>query len=451
MENLILIQESNNFAAAIRFELLALGIVGFLVLLALGGWAYVIRLRNKQKSTAGLLAKGQKVAHTEKVKSDLIISAIQDGVVVIGADKIIQVFNSGASDMTGWPAKDAVGLAYQSVFQLVDDHNTAYTIENNPFELVFNGKSGVVDNNAILLTKGNKQIPISLSVSPLISQDSNVEAVVGIFRNMSVERRQEQQRADFISTASHEMRTPVAAIEGYLALALNEKVSNIDGKARVYLEKAHSSTQNLGKLFQDLLTSAKAEDGRLVSHPGVVEIGSFLEQVTDSLRFTAEKKGLQVEFLIGTSDSALSQGSGHNVTPLYYTIVDPDRLREVISNLFDNAVKYSEQGRISVGLTGNDNVVQMYIKDTGHGIPADDVNHIFQKFYRVDNTATRTIGGTGLGLFICKKIIELYQGRIWVESKLDLGSTFYINLPRIDSKKASELQSKAVLTPTLTG
>jgi signal transduction histidine kinase len=128
------------------------------------------------------------------------------------------------------------------------------------------------------------------------------------------------------------------------------------------------------------------------------------------------------------------------VAPLYYALADPDRLREVITNLFDNAVKYSEKGRITIGLTGDDRVVQFFVRDTGHGIPAEDIPHLFQKFYRVDNSNTRTIGGTGLGLFISRKIIELYGGRIWVESKLDEGSTFYINLPRLSSAKAEELK-----------
>src|SRR3546814_7028743 len=93
------------------------------------------------------------------------------------------------------------------------------------------------------------------------------------------------------------------------------------------------------------------------------------------------------------------------------THADPDRLREVITNLFDNAVKYTEQGKISIGLTGNDDIVQVYVKDTGPGVAPEDVPHLFQKFYRVDNSATRTIGGTGLGLFLCRKIIELYKDR----------------------------------------
>jgi two-component system, OmpR family, sensor histidine kinase VicK len=104
-----------------------------------------------------------------------------------------------------------------------------------------------------------------------------------------------------------------------------------------------------------------------------------------------------------------------------------------------------------MGLTGNNEVVQFYIRDTGPGIPAEDISHLFQKFYRIDNSATRTVGGTGLGLFICRKIIELYHGRIWVESTLGKGSTFFINLPRLDTAKAQSLQqTEAAQAPAAT-
>jgi signal transduction histidine kinase len=296
-----------------------------------------------------------------------------------------------------------------------------------------------------LLTRTGKKLFISLVVSPVVIPKSNeLFGAVAVFRDVSQEKSQEQQRADFISTASHEMRTPVAAIEGYLALALNDKVSKIDSHAREYLEKAHTSTQHLGQLFQDLLTSAKAEDGRLTSHPVVVEISQFVEQLADDLRFGAQKKGLEMEFVINNHPgTAIIDASGTTtkaLQPLYYAHVDPDRLREVITNVFDNAVKYTETGKISVGITGNNEVVQIRITDTGPGIPAEDVPHLFQKFYRVDNSATRSVGGTGLGLFICRKIIELYNGTIWAESTVGQGSTFYINLPRLDSARATQMQ-----------
>ncbi|MDQ5953861.1 MAG: two-component system, OmpR family, sensor histidine kinase VicK [Patescibacteria group bacterium] len=380
----------------------------------------------------------------EKTKSDIILNAIDDGVVLIDANKIIQSCNPAAATITGWAQKDAIGVQYDSVIKLVNDKNEAYQPIENPFEKIYQSLATVRDNHANIVTNNNAIKAADIAVTPLLDQQKNITGAVAIIRDVTSEREAESQRAEFISTASHEMRTPVAAIEGYLALALNDKVANIDQKAREYLEKAHSSTQHLGKLFQDLLTSAKAEDGRLQNHPVVVEMGAYLEQLTEDLRFAAQKKGLNMEYLIGAD----GQQKTNNVTnakvvrPLYYCHIDPDRLREVITNLFDNAAKYTDTGTISIGIAGDDKVVQIRVQDTGQGIPADDISHLFEKFYRVDTSATRTVGGTGLGLFICRKIIELYNGRIWVESQLNKGSTFYINLPRLGNEKAQQLKSQ---------
>jgi PAS domain S-box-containing protein len=396
----------------------------------------------RKNSAASQLASS---LYDEKLKSSIILETIEDGVVLIDSNQTIQLFNNGASNITGWPANEAQNLNVNSVIKLVDGKGVEYDDAKNPFKRIFKEGKTIRDNTAALVTRSGKQLPITLSLSPLLDESQAVSAAVAIFRDVAEERAEEQQRAEFISTASHEMRTPVAAIEGYLALALNDKVSTIDSRARGFLDKAHTSTQHLGKLFQDLLTSAKAEDGRLSSHPSVIEMGAYLEQLTEDLKFAAEKKGLFTEFVVGSGQAVDARGEsvGGNrvVKPLYYVLADPDRLREVVTNLFDNAVKYTEQGKVSIGLSGDDSVVQFYIKDTGPGIPSEDVPHLFQKFYRVDNSSTRTIGGTGLGLFICRKIIELYEGRVWVESELGKGSTFFINLPRLSTQRATELQA----------
>lgn len=402
-----------------------------------------LRHRGYASGSAGNASRLANSLRDEKLKSEIILNTIEDGVVLLDEQKTIQLFNPGASNITGWKEEEARGLDYQSVIKLVDEKDNTYTDKKSPFTKAYREGVTVRDNKAILISRSDKRISLSLSISPLVDENKQVRAAVAVFRDVSQERQQEQQRAEFISTASHEMRTPVAAIEGYLALALNDKVSTIDTRARDYLEKAHSSTQHLGQLFQDLLTSAKAEDGRLASHPSLVEVGAFLERLAQDLRFAAEKKGLPVELVIGSQSSGAVAGSSNmrrTIRPLYYTYVDPDRLREVITNLFDNAVKYTNNGKISIGLTGNQDIVQMYVKDTGHGIPREDISHLFQKFYRIDNSATRTIGGTGLGLFICRKIVELYNGKIWVESDLGKGSTFYINLPRMSNQEANKMQ-----------
>ena len=403
-----------------------------------------------------LFGRGQKHSATqnhlpaglqdETLKFKVIIDSIEQGVILIDDQMTIQLINPGAGALCGWKTEEATGINVNNVVKLVTDKGEAYPEESNPLLQIFATGQSLHGESTFLQTPDKKQIAVAISVSPMLDENKQVTAAVIVFRDVAQERAEEQQRADFISTASHEMRTPVAAIEGYLALALNEKVSTVDSRARNYLEKAHTSTQHLGKLFQDLLTSAKAEDGRLTSHPAVIEIGGYFEQISNDLRLVAEKKGLALEFQAGGGNSAVidaTQPAGGEkvIRPLYYAYADPDRLREVLTNLFDNAVKYTPEGKITLGIAGNDQVVQCFVRDTGPGIPADDLPHLFQKFYRVDNSATRTIGGSGLGLFICRKIIELYNGRIWAESKLGEGSSFYINLPRISTEKATQLQT----------
>lgn len=383
-----------------------------------------------------------KSVSNDSLTSDIILSAIEDGVMVMAPDKTIRVFNPGAIKITGWPAEEAIGLDHHLVLKIVNEKGEVVKPELNPVDLVFNDKTNRHEDKLFLETRSQKRISLGLSVSPLLN-NSELSGVVVIFRDISEQIKEQQRRAEFISTASHEMRTPVAAIEGYLALALNENVSKIDAKAREYLDKAHSSTEHLGKLFQDLLTSARAEDGRLANHPSVVEMGAFMEQLADDLRFAAQKKNLLTEFIIGTADSTIdaSNPSAKVVRPLYYVYIDPDRMREVVTNLFDNAVKYTDSGKISIGITGDDKIVQIRVSDTGPGIAAEDVPHLFDKFYRVDSSATRTIGGTGLGLFICRKIVELYNGRIWVDSTEGKGSIFFVNLPRMSTQNATNQQN----------
>lgn len=388
--------------------------------------------------------KPKKVTKQQELSTEFLLSAIVDGVVLVGQDNTIHLFSPAASSITGWPAQEALGLDFRSVLLLTDEHGQAYQPERHPFAQALKTHSTIRDSHGLLSTRSGKLVPISLIVSPII-EDVNKMAtgVVGVFRDITAERLEENRRSEFVSTASHEMRTPIAAIEGYLALALNAKISNIDTRARNYLEKAHNATQHLSQLFADLLTSSKAEDGRLSSFPKVVELGEILEQIVDGARFSAQKKGLGLRYVLSANKDVRG---GRVVRPLFYVHVDPNRIREVLQNLVDNALKYTSEGSVTIALTGDESVAQVQIKDTGVGVPEEDIPHLFQKFYRVDNSMTRSVGGTGLGLFISKKVVELYNGRIWAESQVGKGSTFFINLPRLTAEQALQLQQTEAST-----
>jgi signal transduction histidine kinase len=288
---------------------------------------------------------------------------------------------------------------------------------------------------------------VTLSLSPIYDHERKISGGIGLFRDISAEREVARQRDEFISTDSHEMRTPVAAVEGYLSLAMNPAVATIDDRAKQYLDKAHSATQHLGQLFRDLLSVTKMEDDRH-SPEEVFDLTSLVKDVVSDMKFEADKKGLEVQF--GAEDQRIR--GENNLLPVYAVKANPQRVREVLSNLMENAIKFTPQGSIRVTIGGGNDSASVSVTDSGIGIAAEDIPHLFQKFYRIDNSATRTIGGTGLGLYLCRSIIERAGGRIWVESEMGSGSSFRFSLPRQASEKIGKPAGQAApVAATQTG
>ncbi len=417
--------------ASLTFNIIVdicLSIAGFL------GWFifrryYVPRDDKETKELVGTLEQ-------EQLKSDVILESITDGVMIISPEGTVQNLNQSSATLLGWSRDEATNLDYRSLFGVESEKGTAESQADQDAITQSTKTNKPVQKVSLLKTHHGRNIYVDIVASPIqISALSGEKTatkktvgVVAVLRDVDVQKRQEQQRSDFISTASHEMRTPVASIQGFIELALNEKVATVDPKAREYLQKAQEATQHLGDLFQDLLTVSKSDDGRLVSNPQLVDVNEFLAAAVDQNTVEAEKKQLKL-----TADTEAPNGK--SVKPLLYINADPDRLSEVISNLLENAIKYTTKGVITVGATVTEKGVVIRISDTGAGIATEDIPHLFQKFYRTDNTATREVGGTGLGLYISKQIVELMGGRIWVESTLGAGSTFYIELPRVSPEQ----------------
>ncbi|PLS81683.1 hypothetical protein CYG49_01600, partial [Candidatus Saccharibacteria bacterium] len=322
---------------------------------------------------------------------------------------------------------------------------------NDVVQQVLATNQAVVNNDITLTTNSGKKLIISLLVSPASMHSSG--AIV-VFRDITKQKSEERQQAEFISTASHEMRTPVAAIEGYLGLALNPQTATIDDKARLYLTKAHESAEHLGRLFQDLLDVSRVDDNRLSNNPSVVDMVAFVGDLTAMFDMKAKQKNLMLYFKPVRGD--VPNDLNRKMSPVFYTFVDHDHLREVISNLIENAIKYTKQGNVIVDVQGDDDNVTVSIQDSGIGIPSEDLPHLFQKFYRVDNTDTREIGGTGLGLYLCRRLVEAMNGKIWLESEYQKGSTFFVRFPRmlhedamqrLEEAAAAVEQNKVALAP----
>lgn len=372
-------------------------------------------------------------------KSDVVIAAIADGVIAIDKKGTVQLINPAAQRIIGWGKNDAVGLDYKSVIKMYDSHDKPVEPSNDPvYKALETNHEVSVDAFSLETAESNKKFLAHITVSPLGSLGSG--AII-VFRDITSERSEEREQAEFISTASHEMRTPVASIEGYLGLALNPNTAQIDDKARDFIQKAHESAQHLGRLFQDLLDVSRADDSRLTNDPKVVDLVPFVLDIVRGLEPKAKEKGLVIHYKPSPLDSNDSDNEKGELTlqPVFYVNVDNDHLREVASNLIENAIKYTLEGSITIDVTGDDNHVTLSVADSGIGIPQEDLSHLFQKFYRVDNTETREIGGTGLGLYLCRKLTEAMKGKIWAESEYQRGSTFFVQLPRVDPVEAKQL------------
>ncbi|HEX7483706.1 MAG TPA: ATP-binding protein [Candidatus Saccharimonadales bacterium] len=365
-------------------------------------------------------------------KAEVVINAIADGVIAVNSQGVIQLINPAAQQIIGWGKQDALALSYKSVLKLLDKDGNEVTTANDPVANTLATNQQVTTSDLFLLTNSEKRLLVSVNVSPVGQLGSG--AII-VFRDVTKEKSEERQQAEFISTASHEMRTPVASIEGYLGLALNPATASIDEKARDFINKAHASAQHLGRLFQDLLDVTKADDGRLSNNPKVVDVVAFTHDIIEGLKPKADEKGLRTLFKPLPDDDR----NERRLNPVFYVNVDNDHLREVIGNLIENAIKYTPKGDVVVDIGGDADHVTISVADSGIGIPKEDQAHLFQKFYRVDNTETREIGGTGLGLYLCRRLVETMNGRLWVDSEYKQGSTFYVELPRTSHEDAMQM------------
>ena len=378
---------------------------------------------------AGANSAGGAVAGAEsaEILANLVLNTIDSGVIIVLPTGVIEYINPAAVSLLGGQmAQNFLGAKLEDILKLENGQGVAIPAQNNlVFYAVNNGQNYTTREYFLVNLQGQKK-PVAFKI---ITAHSPKNERIVTFYDITSELEAESEQTEFISTASHEMRTPVASIEGYLGLALNPKTATIDERAKKYLEEAHKSSQHLGKLFRDLLDVTKLDDKRIKAHLTPIEVTSTVRSIAEGQIPKMSEKN--IHFTFGSSSSANMNG-GRVINQEVFAAVDVDFLREIINNLIENAIKYTNNGGgVWVNVRGDGDRVLINVTDTGIGISPEDSKHVFQKFYRADNSETRTIGGTGLGLYIVKERVEAMSGSTWVESTFGEGSTFYVAFPRL--------------------
>jgi PAS domain S-box-containing protein len=330
-----------------------------------------------------------------------VLAAIGDGVALIDLGGRVRLWNVAAERITGIAADDVLGRSVREAvpgWEAIEPRLPVATV----------GEAGRAESVPVEI--GDREL--WLSVSAVGYEDGTVYA----FRDLTEERALESMRQDFVATVSHELRTPLAAIYGAAVTLRRDDVELAAELKAKLLEVITEESNRLAEIVSDLLLASQLDTGKLYANVEVCDPRAIAQ-----LELDAAQTHLPDNVALALEAPA----------ELPAVVADPGQLRQVLSNLIENAVKYSpDGGTVRVALAPDDRHVRFSVSDSGLGIPPTEQRRIFEKFFRLDPDMTRGIGGTGLGLYICRELVRRVDGRIWVESDGRTGSTFHVEIPQ---------------------
>jgi two-component system phosphate regulon sensor histidine kinase PhoR len=354
------------------------------------------------------LARDSLAESEERLRA--VLASIAEGVLVTDPDGLIVSLNPAMERLAGWPEAEARGQTYEAAFPLLDANGERLSDDDRFLQRAISTRRVVMSrgHDISLLAREGRQVPVSITAAPILDREGTLVGGVDIIRDVSYEREVDELKSSLISTVSHELRTPLTMIQGFSELLLSRELGA--DQSRQALEQINTSSERLSRLINDLLTVSRLDSGRIEIRPEPVDLGAVLRETTDPFR-----KGREIHI---------------DVNGVSQVLADRDRLVQILTNLVSNAVKYSPpDAPVSVTATRQGTTAAVAVQDRGMGMTEEEVKRLFDKFYRVDRADVREIGGTGLGLYITKHLVELHGGEISVESKPGVGSTFVFTLP----------------------
>ena len=353
----------------------------------------------------------QDVTETERRKLATIIESMMDGIITTDTNGKVILINTSAGDMIDAPeneiliGKDALKLLniseYESIGEIIEAEDS----------LLVNASE---DDEGLLLRAEFSKI-LKEENEDLSQVSTELEGYIIVLYDVTDQERQERERREFVSTVSHELRTPLTTMNSYIE-ALEEGVINDKELAPQFIDTIHKETTRMIRMVNELMQLGKMDIKEEHYDKEFIDINKLIEQITDRFELTHPEKNF-IKYI--------------PKTPIFVE-GDQDKLTQVFDNIMNNAIKYSPNGKnitVRVRQNYNHNRVSISIKDEGVGIPLVHIDKIFNRFYRVDKSRQRTMGGTGLGLALAKNIVEAHRGRIWAQSREGYGSIIFVTLP----------------------
>lgn len=402
-------KNTESISAAIRYIIYAvsIGVVSIVIIFLL----LLIEERSNRKRVEKM---------TEKLhKFKLAFENASDHMVITDPDGIAIHANKKATDITGYANEEIIGrkvgtkdnwggLMDAEVYEELWD-----TVKNKkrPYQ-------GFLRNKR----KNGTIYEVEVKISPVLSKAGEVQYFVGIERDVTKEKKLERAKSEFVSLASHQLRTPLTAIRWILEILNGDEMGKLNKKQRELLGQAAQSNERMVSLINDLLNISRIESGRLAVEPEPIDIISLCKDIVKEIKPVYLKKRQNFSFKYEKDIPIIN--------------LDKKLIWEAVLNLLSNAIKYTEEkGKITLDVRIKKDKLLISVIDTGFGIPDEDKSKLFEKFYRSEKAIATETEGTGLGLFMVKAVIEASAGNVWFESEEGKGSTFTISLPLTGSMK----------------
>lgn len=358
-------------------------------------------------------------------KDEAILSGLGEGLIAFDKEGRIERMNEAAQRILGWKETEVHGKTLTSAWRAVDMNLKEIAYSHRPIAQAID-KQKTITAQLYYTRKNGQSFPVELNVAPVLANGKLVGAIE-VFRDITREQELDKAKGEFVSLASHQLRTPLSAINWYAEMLLNGDAGKLQSEQNDYVREIFEGNQRMIELVNSLLDVSRIELGRMVNEPAPNDAAGVISSIETELMASVKAKKLTLK-----KDMQV-------VSPV---VADPKQFRMIVQNLMSNAVKYTpDSGAVTVVLrqaTAHDikvanirdqSSIFFSVKDNGYGIPKDQQRHIFEKLYRADNVRKLDVEGTGLGLYIVKKVVEDMGGRVWFESVESVGTTFSVVLP----------------------
>jgi PAS domain S-box-containing protein len=350
----------------------------------------------------------------ERARTKALFTSIGDGIIATDENGKVTEVNSAAIRIFGYHAEELLGKWFPHVVRAFKEDGTEVARMDRPvMQAMLTGKP--ISDKAFFLAKSGRLIPCSVTVSPIMIDDHPVGAIE-VFRDITHEHEVDRMKSEFISIASHQLRTPLTAIKTYSHMLAEGYGGALNDHQKDFMEIILGSIARMNELINTLLDISRIEEGRLSVAPQTTDLKDILQEIITELQPLAAARSLQLKSTFKAKKSK--------------TTTDPLLVKEVCANLLSNAIKYTpERGTVHITLDQNGKDFIFVITDTGYGIPYDEQKRVFTKFFRAENILDKDTSGTGLGLYLVKQVVQNLGGKISFTSTEDKGSTFTFTIP----------------------